>query len=121
MWELTSLELTRTVEALDTTVTPQIYNGAPGGDVFLRMNFDCLTGSTLIRLFTLEDFGLTFVHKRDGYAHIFLRDIRGRTFHVNMIGECWLAAVVHPDSIGFTLFYNGLIFHPELPLTDLQG
>jgi hypothetical protein len=111
------MELTKTVVALDTTVTPQIYNGAPGGYVFLRMNFNCLTGSTLIRLFTLEDLGLTFVHQRDGYAHIFIRDFLGRSFPVNMISECWLAAVVPPDTRGITLFYNGFLFRPEISLS----
>lgn len=80
-----------------------MYNGAPLWYDFLKVNFTCDTGRTLISLLSPNAEGLTFVHQRHGYANITLTDSQSRIYCVNIIGDCWLAAVVRPDSYGFIL------------------
>lgn len=80
------------------------------------LEFECLTGTSLIALFDLKEFGLTFVHRKDGYPHLWLQDQRQREFPVNIIATCWLAAPVPPDVQSVTFFYNGFIFRPTLPV-----
>lgn len=80
------------------------------------MEFECVTGPSLIALMDLKEYGLTFVHRKDGYPDIWLEDENQEIYPVNMIATCWLAAVVPPDIQSVTLYYNGFIFRPTLPV-----
>lgn len=118
-WQLTGIELRSKVSFLGTPITPQQYNRSPGGYLFLVMEFECLTGPSLIALFDLKEYGLTFVHRKDGYPTLWLQDERERIFPLNIIATCWLASVVPPDVQSVNLFYNGFIFQPTLPVERL--
>lgn len=117
-WQLTAIELRPKASFLGTLITPQQYNQAPGGYQFLVMDFECLTGPSLIALFDLKEYGLVFVHRKDGYPDIWLQDQDANIYPVNMIATCWLASVVPPGVQSVTLFYNGFIFHPTLPVLE---
>ena len=78
------------------------------------LEFECEIGPSLIALFDLKEYGLTFVHRKDGYPSLWLQDDRQRTFPLNIIATCWLASAVPPDVKSVTLFYNGFIFQPTL-------
>ena len=116
VWQLLAVELTPRISVLGKPLTPQQYNRSPGGYVFLLMEFECLTGVSLIALFDLQEYGLTFVHRLDGYPHLWLQDSRQRIFPINLLGVCWLAAPIPPDVTSVTLFYKGFIFQPTLPI-----
>ena len=61
-----------------------------------------------IDLYAGRDLGLAFVHQRSGYPDLYLIDNKGLIYLVPMIGDCWLAAPIPPDSAGFTLYFQAL-------------
>lgn len=101
------------IEILGGWVSPPVYNHSPVGYQFLRIDFTCDTGRSLIALYAGRDLGLNFIHNRRGYPDLRVADSTGRFFRATMLGECWLAAPVPPASRGFTLYFKQL---PPLPL-----
>lgn len=59
---------------------------------FLRLNFECLTNTPLLSLYTGTDKGLLFAYRQDGIPGITLIDPAGNAYPVSLIGPCWLAA-----------------------------
>jgi hypothetical protein len=108
-WRLVSLKLVNTIFAWGVDVTPFIFNHSPWGYRFLRMDFECLTGRSLISLHdgTADD-GLTLVYNRTGYPTIYVIDSLKRTYRVGVLARCWLAATVPYNSSGFTLYFDNL-------------
>jgi hypothetical protein len=73
---------------------PSVHKNPMMSYVYLRLNFDCTTGRSLIELYTGIDMGLTFVHRPNGYADVFLQDYRGSRDLVTLMGACWLAVPI---------------------------
>lgn len=90
-------------------VTPYIFNKSPWSYRFLRIDFECLTGRSLISLHdgTADD-GLTLVYNRKGYPTIYVIDRLEQQYRVGVLGRCWQAATVPAGSGGFTLFFDSL-------------
>ena len=62
--------------------------------VFMRMNFSCSTGDSLISLYSGQDLGLTFIHNQAGYSDLSIEDLQGHKYLVTLLGTCWLAAPI---------------------------
>jgi hypothetical protein len=115
-WRLIKFELVNTITEWSNTVTPFTFNRSPWNYRFARLDFECLTGRTLISLLGENpDPGFTFVYNRAGYPNVYLTYSAGlagarssRQSSVNMIGSCWLAATVPADSDDFMLFFDRL-------------
>jgi len=125
-WLFTSAEYSDTVPAFGFPVTP-VWQGYPPNYVFLRINFDCITGKSLTHLYTGErqDMGLTFIHNPYGYADVYIKDSIGAIYRASMIASCWLAIPIaapsKPDS-NFTLHFKELPpfpFSTTAPIVDL--
>lgn len=108
-WRLLSVSIVETIYAWSVDVTPYIFNSSPWSYRFLRMDFECLTGRSLISLYnSVKDDGLTLVYRRQGYPDIYLTDRQGRKHPVGILSRFWLAATIPADSRGFTLHFTHL-------------
>jgi len=58
---------------------------------FIRLNFECTTGKSLLTLYTGKDMGLTFINHQSGYGDVYLEDYQGAYYPATLIGACWLA------------------------------
>jgi TolB protein len=92
IWQLTSVEYPAYISAIGRVFSPPSQNDALLSYVFLRLNFNCTTGASLIELYTGLDMGLTFIYQPYGYSDVFIEDFQGRRYLVTLIGSCWLAA-----------------------------
>jgi hypothetical protein len=109
VWRLVSIKTVNTIFAWGVDVNPFIFNHSPGSYRFLRLDFECVTGRSLIDLHNgAADDGLTLVYRREGYPDIYLVDSQGRQYPVGILGRCWLAATMPQGRSGFTLYFGDL-------------
>ncbi len=94
IWQLVSADTPSYISALGRLYSPPKRNDPSPAYVFLRMNFECRTGQSLIQAFAGSDMGLTFVHKQSGYSDISIQDMQGHKYLVTLLGACWLAAPI---------------------------
>ena len=106
-WRLTSTEISRQIDVLGYTISP-VWQDFPNNYKFLLLRFDCVTGKSLIELYTGEDMGLTFIHDSDGYSDIYVTDNFGERHFATMIGDCWISFLIQPENHGFMLFFLNL-------------
>jgi Tol biopolymer transport system component len=107
IWRITSTEITRQIIVLGYTISPT-WQDFPITYNFLTINFECVTGKSLIELYTKKDMGLTFIHDADGYSDIYVTDHLGEKHLATMIGDCWISIPLLPEKHGFTLFFSNL-------------
>jgi hypothetical protein len=121
-WKLTSIEMVPEITVLGYVYPPWWFIRGPASSyLFLRLNFECTTGKTLLSLLTGEDMGLTYVHNKDGYENVYVIDNMGRKYLVMIIATCWLATPVQSTSRGFILYFNHLPpFKPTLTETIVE-
>lgn len=89
---------------------PQDSNPLPSY-TFIRLNFECTSGKSLIELYTGSDLGLTFIYQPGGYQDVYLQDLQGRRYLVKLIGTCWLATPfprIRQQDPFFTLHFKDL-------------
>lgn len=60
--------------------------------LFLRLNFECRTQTTLLNLYTGADKGLLYAARPDGIPDLTILDPAGNIYPVVLVGPCWLAA-----------------------------
>ena len=60
--------------------------------LFLRLNFECRTQTTLLSLYTGADKGLLYAARPDGIPGLIIIDPVGNPYPVVLVGPCWLAA-----------------------------
>ncbi len=111
IWELTSVEYPDYISAIGRVFSPPTQSDPLPSYVFLRLNFACASGSSLIELYTGQDLGLTFIYKQNGYSDVFIEDYQGHRYLVTLIGSCWLAAPmpsVRAEDSYFTLHFQSL-------------
>jgi Tol biopolymer transport system component len=94
IWQLESVDFPAYITALGRTYSPPTRRDPLQSYVFLRMNFICTTGDSLIELYSGADLGLTFVHKQSGYPDLSIEDLQGHKYLVTLLGDCWLAAPI---------------------------
>lgn len=113
-WRLLSVQMLNEMEILGTIATPYTFNESPWSYRFLRLDFECTSGRSLIDYLAGRagetPTGASYVHRRKGYENITLIDSQGNTYRVTNIGLCWLAAPVPAVSRGFTLYFD--VFAP---------
>ena len=90
---------------------------------FMRVNFDCSSGISLINLWAGKDMGLTFITEPDGYPNVAITDYQGHTYLATLMGACWLAVPIpasRVDNARYALLFKDL---PPLDLgfQTLQG
>jgi Tol biopolymer transport system component len=94
IWQLESVDTPSYISALNRLYSPPKRSDPSPAYVFLRMNFECRTGQSLIQAYSGSDMGLTFVHKQSGYSDISIQDLQGHKYLVTLLGACWLAAPI---------------------------
>ncbi len=110
-WQLVSLETPDHITAIGRVFYPPASRSPQLPYVFLRMNFNCASGKSMIQLYTGKDMGLTFIYRPDGYSDVFVEDYQGYRYLVNLIGACWMAAPVPRNTLEkryFTLHFKNL-------------
>lgn len=90
-WKLISMDYPDYISAIGRLFYPPERDDPISSYVYLRLNFACQTGKSLIELYTGYDMGLTFIYKPSGYPDVYIEDYQGRRYLVNLIGACWLA------------------------------
>jgi Tol biopolymer transport system component len=111
VWELTSVEYPDYISAIGRVFSPPSSSDPLPSYVFLRLNFDCSSGASLIELYTGEDMGLTFITKPNGYSDVYIEDYQGHRYLVTLIGSGWLAAPmpsIRAEDSFFTLHFKSL-------------
>jgi TolB protein len=94
IWRLQSVDFPAYISVVGQTFAPPDRQEPYPAYVFLRMNFDCVTDTSLIELYSGEDLGLTFVFKEAGYTDIQIEDLQGHKYLATLLGPCWLAAPI---------------------------
>jgi len=110
-WQLVSLEEREKIIAIGRVFYPPARRAPLLPYSYLRMNFNCKSGRSLIQLYTGKDMGLTFIYKPGGYSDVYVEDYQGNRYLVNLIGACWLAAPVPWSQLEkqyFTLHFQSL-------------
>ncbi len=110
-WQLVSLDFPSYISAIGRVFYPPTRRDPVLSYVYLKMNFNCASGRSLIHLYTGEDLGLTFIYRPDGYSDVFVEDLQGNRYLVNLIGACYLAAPLprsRMEDPGFTLHFKSL-------------
>ena len=116
VWILDQARITPRLTVWESTFSPRSYlPDKTGGYQFLRLDFECATDAPLISLLTGEDQGVTFMHRRVGFANVYFQGSRGKQYPVQFIGACWLAAIVDPREVSFTLYFLNLVPLPVSP------
>ncbi|MFM8320184.1 MAG: hypothetical protein ACKOC5_04640, partial [Chloroflexota bacterium] len=117
VWDLASVQTPGEIRAIGRIFKPPTPRDPLQTYVYLRVNFSCTSGVSLIELYTGHDLGLTFIHSPNGYSDLSVEDYQGSRYLVNLVGACWLAAPVPLSQVeqgNFTLHFQSL---PPLPLT----
>jgi TolB protein len=99
IWQLEDVEFPPYITSLGRLYSPPTRRDPFPAYVFIRLNFECKTGESLIQLYSGEDIGLTFVHKQIGYPDLSIEDLQGHKYLVTLLGACWLAAPIPRTSI----------------------
>lgn len=94
VWKLTSVDFPAYISVFGQRFAPPLRKNPSQAFVFIRLNFECTTRTSLIQLYTGKDLGLTFVFKEIGYPDILIEDGQGQKHHVTLLGSCWLAAPI---------------------------
>jgi hypothetical protein len=115
-WRLLSFEILKEIDILGYAITP-VWQNYPITHNFLFLKFECISGKSLIELFTGKDMGLTFIHNANGYQDVYILDTNGKRHPITMLGDCWMAAPVAPDTHGLTLQFMNM---PPLELFETQ-
>lgn len=120
VWKLISIDYPDYISAIGRLFYPPERDDPASSYVYLRLNFACQTGKSLIELYTGYDMGLTFIYKPSGYTDVYIEDYQGRRYLVNLIGACWLAAPLPRARLAdpyYTLAFKSL---PPLRISPLQ-
>ena len=115
-WQLISFEILKEIDALGYTITPAWQN-YPITYNFLFLKFECVSGKSLIELYTGKDMGLTFIHNANGFQDVYILDNEETRHPITMLGDCWMAAPIAPEKHSFTLQFQN--FEP-LELSEKQ-
>jgi Tol biopolymer transport system component len=94
IWDLKSVDYPAYITVFGRLFSPPTRRDPFPAYVFMRMNFSCTTGDSLIKLYTGQDMGLTFTHKQTGYTDLSIEDLQGHKYLVTLLGTCWLAAPI---------------------------
>ena len=92
VWNLVSVDFPSYITALGRVYSPPTRRDPFPAYVFIRLNFECTTGKSLIDLYSGLVMGLNFVHKQSGYPDLSIEDLQGHKYLVTLLGACWLAA-----------------------------
>jgi TolB protein len=99
IWQLENVDFPPYITSLGRLYSPPTRRDPFPAYVFIRLNFTCKTGESLIQLYSGGDIGLTFVHKQIGYPDLSIEDLQGHKYLVTLLGTCWLAAPIPRTSI----------------------
>lgn len=94
VWDLTSVDFPAYISVFGRVFSPPTRRDPLWSYVFIRLNFSCTTGTSLIELYSGVDMGLTFIHKQVGYNDLSIEDHQGHKYLVTLVGPCWLAAPI---------------------------
>ena len=94
IWDLKSVDYPAYITVFGRLFSPPTRRDPFPAFVFMRMNFSCSTGDSLITLYSGQDMGLTFTHKQAGYPDLSIEDLQGHKYLVTLLGTCWLAAPI---------------------------
>jgi Tol biopolymer transport system component len=111
VWQLVSVEYPDYITAIGRVFSAPAKSDKLPSYGYMRLNFDCTTGTSLIELYTGQDMGLTFIYKPDGYPDVYIEDYQGHRYLVTLIGSCWLAAPMpqaSPEDSFYTLHFQSL-------------
>jgi hypothetical protein len=92
VWDLKSVDYPAYITVIGRLFSPPTRRDPFPAYVFMRMNFNCTTGDSLIKLYAGQDMGLTFIQKQAGYPDLSIEDQQGHKYLVTLLGTCWLAA-----------------------------
>lgn len=104
IWRLKSVDFPAYISMFGMRFAPPLRKEPAPAYVFMRLNFECTTGASLIQLYSGKDMGLTFVFKEIGYPDIFIEDLQGHKYLVTLLGTCWLAAPIPSARAGDRTF-----------------
>jgi TolB protein len=111
VWTLSSVDYPDYISAVGLVFSPPTRSDPLPSYVFMRLNFACTSGQSLIEEYTGQDMGLTFIHQQQGYPDVYIEDYQGHRTLVTLIGSCWLAAPI-PQTLAedtyFTLHFQSL-------------
>lgn len=93
-WDLKSVDYPPYITVIGRLYSPPTRRDPFPAYVFIRMNFTCTTGDSLIKLYAGQDMGLTFIQKQNGYPDLSIEDQQGHKYLVTLLGPCWLAAPI---------------------------
>ncbi len=94
VWRLTLVDFPAYISVFGQRFAPPLRKNPLQAYVFIRLNFECATGASLIQLYTGKDMGLTFVFKEIGYPDNYIEDAQGQKYPITLLGSCWLAAPI---------------------------
>jgi len=115
VWKLVSVDYPDYITALGRVYSPPTRRDPFPAYVFMRLNFQCTSGNSLIQLYMGQDLGLNFTHKQAGYSDISIEDHQGRRYLVTLLGACWLAAPIPRTRAGDGHFILNIRGQPPFP------
>jgi hypothetical protein len=122
-WQLTSVEFVPYISINGHLYYPAVARktGPERSYRFMRLNFDCTSGKSLITQYAGMDMGLTYINRPLGYSDVFINDYQGRSFLSTLIGACWLAVPVPYQRLQESRFSLHFQSFPPLDLGFLGG
>jgi hypothetical protein len=94
IWRLLLVDTPYSIEMQGAQYFPGKDGASLPGYLFLRLNFECVTRTPLLSMYTGSEQGILHAFRYDGIPGLTILDPSGNAYPVNLVGPCWLAASV---------------------------